>query len=122
MLPGPEPDRGRHDNLTDDTSELQLNVANAHSKVDELERLTDPETKEERLSSILNRLGINMTQWALRLDLEHSGNPVRLDLKNLTVVVDSAERPIPLSSMGAGKNWVGYHLIAHLALHQHFSQ
>ncbi|NJM09316.1 DUF3732 domain-containing protein [Candidatus Gracilibacteria bacterium] len=73
-------------------------------------------------TSILNRIGIQMTQWAQVLDLEHSGNPVRLDVKNLTVVVDREESPITLPRMGAGKNWVGYHLLAHLGLHQHFTQ
>jgi hypothetical protein len=31
-------------------------------------------------------------------------------------------RPEPLNRLGSGENWIGYHLIAHLALHRHFRQ
>lgn len=57
-----------------------------------------------------------------KLKLEHSGNPVRFDLKDTTIVIDREDRPIPLRRMGSGENWVGYHLIIHLALHKHFCQ
>jgi hypothetical protein len=63
-----------------------------------------------------------MTQWARDLDLEHSKFPLRLDLKKLTIVADTADGPVPMDRMGSGENWVGYHLIAHLALHQWFVQ
>lgn len=59
-----------------------------------------------------------MTQWADRLRLEHGTRHVRLDLKRLTVVTDSDEGVAKLMRIGSGKNWVGYHLVAHLALHQ----
>lgn len=71
----------------------------------------DTEEKEEKLQSILNRIGFQMTEWANNLNLEHSGDPVRLDLSKLTVVIDREERPIPLERMGSGENWVAYHLI-----------
>lgn len=109
-------------NLTDDSSDVHERVALARARVEELEQQIDTDTKDERMVSILNRIGIQMTQWGQELDLEHSGNPVRLDVKNLTVVVDHEDSPIPLTRMGAGKNWVGYHLLAHLGLHQHFAQ
>jgi hypothetical protein len=108
--------------LTDESSDVRERVDLARGKVEELEQQIDTDTKDERMTSILNRIGIQMTQWAQVLDLEHSGNPVRLDVKNLTVVVDREESPITLPRMGAGKNWVGYHLLAHLGLHQHFTQ
>lgn len=82
----------------------------------------DTEEKEEKLQSILNRIGFQMTELANNLNLEHSGDPVRLDLSKLTVVIDREERPIPLERMGSGENWVAYHLIAHLALHKYFTQ
>lgn len=93
----------------------------AKNKVAKLKKQLDIKQKEDRLSSILNLLGIQMTEWARHLDLEHSRYPVRFDLKNLTVVAD-AEEPIPLQNMGSGENWVGYHLIVHFALHQYFSK
>jgi Protein of unknown function (DUF3732) len=35
-------------------------------------------------------------------------------------VADTEEGPVPLEKMGSGENWVGYHLVAHLALHDWF--
>lgn len=37
-----------------------------------------------------------------------------------TVVVDREDRPVPLNNLGSGENWVGIHLVAHLALHNYF--
>lgn len=63
-----------------------------------------------------------MTAWAQGLELEHSKFPLRLDVKRLTVVADTADGLVPMDRMGSGENWVGYHLIAHLALHEWFAQ
>ena len=56
------------------------------------------------------------------LDLEHVGSQLRLDIRNLTVVADTLDGPVPLYRMGSGENWVGYHVLAHLALHKWFRQ
>lgn len=61
-----------------------------------------------------------MTRWPDRLQLEHAGTSVRLDLRQLTVVADTDAGPAPLSRIGSAATWVGYHLVAHLALHRHF--
>lgn len=107
---------------TGDHSALEERVARAGRKVVLLEEQLNTEARDERLSSILNRIGRQMTEWATTLGLEHAGSPVRLDLKNVTVVVDGADGPIPLGRMGSGENWVAYHLITYLALQQHFRQ
>jgi hypothetical protein len=61
-----------------------------------------------------------MTTWADRLQLEHRGGSVRLDLNRLTVVTDTEQGPAPLFRIGSGENWIGYHLVTHLALHRYF--
>ena len=61
-----------------------------------------------------------MSRWAKELTLEYSQNPLRIDLRRLTVVADTDEGPIPMDRMGGGKNWLGYHLLAHFGLHQWF--
>ena len=106
--------------LTDDTSQLKEDVRLKQERVVSLERQLESGEKAERLTSILNRTGVQMTAWANALELEHSRNPVRLDVTKLTIFVDREDRPIPLYHMGSGENWVGFHLIAHLALHKHF--
>lgn len=108
--------------LVDEASPLREKVKLARDRVTDLERKLEDQEKEERLASILNRIGQQMTEWSKQLELEHSGSPVRLDIANNTIVVDRPDRPIPLYKMGSGENWVGYHLIVHLALHQHFVQ
>lgn len=85
------------------------------------EELSD-ERVRERIDSITSILGRRMTDWARELDLEHSKFPLRLDLRKLTIVADTADGPVPMDRMGSGENWVGYHLIAHLALHEWFTQ
>ncbi|MYL37370.1 DUF3732 domain-containing protein [Halobacillus litoralis] len=106
----------------EDNTFLVDKVEALKEKVNELEKELDTDEKDDRLNSILNRIGYKMTKWAEELDLEHSGDPVRLDYNELTIVVDREDRPIPLHRMGSGENWVGYHLIAHLALHSYLTE
>ncbi|MFD1851052.1 DUF3732 domain-containing protein [Oceanobacillus bengalensis] len=108
----------KEDNIT----QLQSRVESLKTNIEELEKELDTDKKDEHLNSILNRIGYKMTRWAEELGLEHSGDPVRLNLKDTTVVVDREDRPIPLYRMGSGENWVGYHLIAHLALHSYLTE
>lgn len=79
-------------------------------------RINNDET-ESRLETILSFISEKMTKYSKNLDLEHSGSSLRLDLKKLTVVANTVDGPIPLNRMGSGENWVGYHVLSHLALH-----
>ncbi len=90
----------------------------ARKRVQALEALLDPEDVADRLSSILNIIGEFMTRDSEKLDLEHSGSRLRLDVRQLGVVADTLDGPVPLQRMGSGENWVGYHVLAHLALHR----
>ena len=80
------------------------------------ERLNDDEIAS-RLETILSFISEKMTEYSQHLDLEHSGSSLRLDLGKLTVVANTEDGPIPLSRIGSGENWVGYHVVSHLALH-----
>lgn len=108
-----EPDSGR-------VAELTIRVATRQAAVDELAALLDPDEEREQLMSRLALIGRDMLRLADRLALEHSGVLVRLDVKRLTVVSDTSEGPAPLNRIGSGANWIGYHLVAHLALHKYF--
>lgn len=85
-----------------------------------LEEELDPEGTREKLSAFLNIIGRYMTEYSDSLDLEHHGSQLRLDIRNLTVVADTLDGAVPLYRMGSGENWVGYHLLAHIALHKWF--
>ncbi|CAH0178693.1 DUF3732 domain-containing protein [Roseomonas sp. CECT 9278] len=99
-------------------SQLREDVTRCRAQVSELQRLVDPEVTEERLAGSLSLIASYLAEYARHLDLEHSDHPLRFDRRNLTVVAESPEGPLPLGQMGSGENWVGYHVALHLALHR----
>lgn len=103
-----------------DTKALEDQAVRLRAQCEALEEELSDERIKERLDSILSILGQNMTRWASELKLEHSAYPLRLDMKKLTIVADTVDGAVPMDRMGSGENWVGYHLIAHLALHDWF--
>ena len=104
------------------TIALEEDARRLRERRTDLENELSDESVKERVGSILSILGTRMTEWAKELRLEHSQYPLRLDLRRLTVVADTKNGPVPMERMGSGENWVGYHLIAHLALHEWFTQ
>lgn len=99
---------------------LRRNHETVLEQVQTLEAELDPAEEREQLTSRLITISQDMTTWADRLQLEHRGGSVRLDLNRLTVVTDTEQGPAPLFRIGSGENWIGYHLITHLALHRYF--
>lgn len=104
-----------------DTGLHESRAAQLRSEIAVLERLLSSDVIQERMESIVAILGAEMSEWARNLELEHSKYLLRFNLKKLTIVADTPEGPIPMSRMGSGENWVGYHLIGHLALHKWFA-
>ncbi len=104
----------------DDTSELNRQIQDHKDRIATLEEEVSDEAVQERLDSIISNLSRDMSRWAEELSLEHSDYPLRLDSRGPTVIADAPSGPIPMGNMGSGENWVGYHLIAHLALHKWF--
>jgi hypothetical protein len=102
-----------------DTQDAETVLRRAEARVAELETQLDREGEEARLTSILNRINSQLNENARRLELEHSDNPIRFDLRGLTVIADALRGPISLRIMGSGKNWLGYNLAFHFALHKH---
>ncbi len=109
-------------NSSEVSSTLHVQIEAARTRVAVLERELDPEAIREKLSTFQNIIGRYMTRYSEALELEHRGSDLRLDIRNLTVVADTLDGPVPLSRMGSGENWVGYHVLAHLALHKWFRQ
>ncbi|KUL22839.1 DUF3732 domain-containing protein [Actinoplanes awajinensis] len=101
-------------------ADLRLRYQLAKRTVDQLAAELDPDEEREQLTSRLLAIADDMTQWADQLLLEHRGRNVRLDLSRLTIVTDTDTGPAPLFRIGSAENWIGYHLIAHLALHRYF--
>jgi hypothetical protein len=106
----------------EDTSALQTEIRRLREQVDALEVELSNERTQERIDSMLSNIGRQMSEWAQRLQLEHAEYPLRIDLRRLNIVADTDNGPLPMDTMGSGENWVGYHLVAHLALHQWFTR
>lgn len=104
----------------EDVASLQVQVATVEARIRELDEALDNENVKLRVNSIMNILGREITAWGIELELEHSQYPLRLDPMKLTIMADTQHGPKPMSQMGSGENWVGYHLVAHLALHKWF--
>ena len=104
-----------------DIAALESEVDRLRERAMRLEEDLGEERVAERVESIVSILSQTMSEWARRLELEHSGSPLRLDVRKLTVVADTVDGPVAMERMGSGENWVGYHLIAHLALHRWFA-
>lgn len=108
--------------MGDAGSNLTKQVDVARSRVALLESELDPEAIREKLSAFTNIIGSYMNEYSEQLELEHRGSKLRLDIRNLTVVADTLDAPVSLFRMGSAENWVGYHVLAHLALHKWFRQ
>ena len=104
----------------DDRSDLSNEVNRARYRVLELEEELSSEETSERLDAAFRIVGDQITRWARELNLEHSENPLEFDIKKLTILSYRDTGAIPLSEMGSGENWVGYHLTTLLALHKWF--
>lgn len=106
--------------LSDPTSELRDELRRKQDKVRQLEEQLSGSDKEDRLTSILNRIGLQMTEWSKQLQLEHKDSPMRFDLSKVTTIVDKLDRPMPLGNVGSAQNWLGIHLITLLAFQKYF--
>lgn len=122
--------RGRIDAIisrtasTDDIERQRLrNTRDAAARtVAALEAELARTASRELLTSRLFTVGQHMTEFAEALQLEHRGPNVRLSLDQLTVVTDTPTGPVTLLRIGSAGNWMGYHVITHLALHRFFTQ
>ena len=106
---------------TDDTAlqQLRLQLEAATRTVAALEAELDDAEERMQLDSRLLAVSTDMTRWSQQLVLEH-GQGVRLDLHRLTVVTETDQGPAPLWRIGSAENWIGAHLVTHLALHRYF--
>ena len=96
---------------------LEEQIEKARKVVEVLEETIGNDEIRQRLDTFLNLISRKMSEYARCLELEHGSDSVRLDLNKLTVVADTSQGPIPLNRMGSGENWIGYHVLTYLALH-----
>ncbi len=108
--------------VAEEGSELPRKLDELRAEISELKSVLDDDVVQDRLLTVLNLVGRDLTAFAKQLNLEHGENPLRLDIKRLSVVADTDNGPLALAQMGSGENWVGYHVAVHLSLHKLFSR
>jgi hypothetical protein len=104
-----------------DISAQQNQLDQLRMRERDLEDMLGEEAIQQRLDSCLSNVNRYLSEYARKIDLEFSDSPLRLDIRELTVIADTPERPIPMAGIGSGENHVGYHIVAHLALHTWFA-
>lgn len=104
-----------------DLSEQESRLRELKTRESELERAVSADAIQQRLESCLSNVNRHLSAYARKIELEYSDSPLRLDPRALTVVADTPARPVPMPEIGSGENHVGYHLVAHLALHTWFA-
>lgn len=107
----------------DDVDDRETRLKLLQQRANELDAELTGENFDDRLRNVEYILAEYMTEYARELKLEHSDGQTRLDLRRLTVVADTKKHgSIRLDNMGAGDNWVGCHVLAHMALHRLFRE
>lgn len=104
-----------------DLSEQQARLRNLKEREQQLDTAISADTIQQRLESCLSNVNRYLSDYAKTIDLEYSDSPLRLDPRALTIVADTPARPVPMPEIGSGENHVGYHIVAHLALHTWFA-
>jgi len=104
-----------------DLSEQQERLKKLRLQEELLDKAVSADTIQAKMESCLSNVNQHLWNYAKQIDLEYSDTPLRLDPRGLTIVADTPERPVPMREIGSGENHVGYHVVAHLALHTWFA-
>lgn len=104
----------------DENASLAAEKANLIAEIEALEEETDLANVRSRTATFLGAIGQNITRWARDENLEYADGFLTFDVRGPRLVSETEAGQIPFSRFGSGKNWVWYHLLGHLALHDWF--
>lgn len=106
----------------DDTrSALELEKDALISEIDDLEAETNIADLRSKTATFLGAVGQQITKWARQQQLEYANGLLTFDLRGPRLISEGPNETIPFSRFGSGRNWVWYHLLGHLALHDWFT-
>ena len=101
-------------------STLKLKVERQQAKLDQLAQQTgSDDDADARMESVITHISATMTALVRQFKAYFSEFPFRLDMRNLSVVVQRPGNPVPMIRTGGGANWLAYHISALLALHHY---
>lgn len=96
----------------------RLNALRAEARRLELELSAGAEDREQE--AVLSSIGERMTEIGKKLIFEYTGFGLFFDLKRLTSGAQTASGQETLRQIGSAANWLAFHIITHLALHDWF--
>lgn len=100
---------GTDSSLIDEINRLQKELGNIKKQVDE-------NAIEKKIDTAIRTISTNTMKLIPLLDSERPNDPIKVDYKNLTVIVSSDDgRDDYLWEIGSGSNWLAYHIAATLA-------
>lgn len=101
--------------------DIERKVAHLERQIANLRSGLDQNSLQRRQDEALRTIGDAIRFYAEILGVEHFERPIRIDIRNLTLVIEGPEgRKDFLWEIGSGANWMGYHVATLLALHEHF--
>ncbi|MDR6303394.1 hypothetical protein GGQ85_001077 [Nitrobacter vulgaris] len=86
--------------------------------IEDIEGRLGADDSESRLVATLSNIAMHMSGYIKGLNGEFNEFPARLDLHNLTVVIDRPGRPVYMNKSGGGASHLAYHLAALHSLHR----
>jgi phage shock protein A len=99
---------------------LQKKVDELSKKVEALLREVNPGAIRSKTQAALKKIEHSISVYSELLGVEHNEQKWTLDDKNLTLMSKTAKRVDYLWEIGSAANWMGFHVAALLALHEHF--
>jgi hypothetical protein len=110
-------------NASNKISTMKLKVTRLQAKLDQLNQQTGTDDDADtRMESVITHISSTMSMLVKEFKAFFSEFPFRLDMRNLTVVVQRPGNPVPMIRTGGGANWLAYHISALLALHRYASE
>jgi len=103
-------------------SELIDEINRILKELDDLKKQVDENAIEKKIDTAIRIISSNAMKLVPLLDSERPNDPIKIDYKNLTVIVSYDDgRDDYLWEIGSGSNWLAYHIAATLAFQIFFS-
>jgi uncharacterized protein (UPF0212 family) len=108
--------------IDDDETRVALSLEKAAlvTDIEKLESETNLSDVRAKTATFLGGIGQQITNWAREQHLEYANGFLTFDLRGPRLISETPDETIPFSRFGSGRNWVWYHLLGHLALHEWF--
>jgi len=91
-------------------SDISIQIDKLGKRIVELEDKLDIHSERQRFEDSLQQVAMGISRYSEMLDFERKADPVRLDIKELTLRISSGKREDFLWGIGSGKNHMGLHV------------